>query len=55
MGNKVSAVTIVKSPNFHKPGNAVNEIWVGDFEVISRLPFGDSDNGTSGLAKGGLA
>ncbi|OJD17136.1 hypothetical protein AJ78_02730 [Emergomyces pasteurianus Ep9510] len=43
MGNKVSAVTGVRSPNFFEPGNAVNEVWVGDFEVVSRLPFGDSD------------
>ncbi|KAK2809391.1 hypothetical protein FQN50_003850 [Emmonsiellopsis sp. PD_5] len=43
MGNKVSAVHGVRSPNFYEPGNAVNEIWVGDLEVVSRLPFGDSD------------
>ncbi|ODH50178.1 hypothetical protein GX48_03734 [Paracoccidioides brasiliensis] len=43
MGNKVSAVTGVRSSNFFEPGNAVNEIWVGDLEVVSRLPFGDSD------------
>ncbi|OQE39160.1 hypothetical protein PENCOP_c007G03045 [Penicillium coprophilum] len=43
MGNKVSAVNGVKSEHFYDQGNAVNEIWVGDVEVISRLPFGDSD------------
>ncbi|KKZ63565.1 hypothetical protein EMCG_02102 [[Emmonsia] crescens] len=43
MGNQVSAVTGVRSPNFFEPGNAVNEVWVGDLEVVSRLPFGDSD------------
>ncbi|PGH16981.1 hypothetical protein AJ79_01365 [Helicocarpus griseus UAMH5409] len=43
MGNKVSAVHGVRSDNFFEPGNAVNEVWVGDLEVVSRLPFGDSD------------
>jgi hypothetical protein len=52
MGNKVSAITGVKSPNFLKPGNAVNEIWVGDLEVVSRLPFGDSDMAQAGWPKG---
>ncbi|EER41869.1 conserved hypothetical protein [Histoplasma capsulatum H143] len=51
MGNKVSAVTGVRSPNFFEPGNAVNEVWVGDLEVISRLPFGDSDMAQAGWPK----
>ncbi|OJJ39567.1 hypothetical protein ASPWEDRAFT_37371 [Aspergillus wentii DTO 134E9] len=48
MGHKVSAIHGVKSDNFYKPGNAINEVWVGDLEVISRLPFGDSDLGQAG-------
>ncbi|PGH19848.1 hypothetical protein AJ80_03765 [Polytolypa hystricis UAMH7299] len=51
MGNKVSSVNGVRSPNFYKPGNAVNEVWVGDLEVISRLPFGDSDMAQAGWPK----
>ncbi|OQD75052.1 hypothetical protein PENDEC_c008G02845 [Penicillium decumbens] len=43
MGHKVSVVHGVKSDNFYEQGNAINEIWVDDVEVISRLPFGDSD------------
>lgn len=45
MGNKVSAVHGVKSPDFYTPGNAVNEIWIDKVELASRLPFGDSDLG----------
>ncbi|KOS42343.1 hypothetical protein ACN38_g6757 [Penicillium nordicum] len=52
MGNKVSAVHGVKSDHFYDQGNAVNEIWVGDVEVISRLPFGDSDLEQAGWPKG---
>ncbi|KAL3463410.1 hypothetical protein BJX64DRAFT_120543 [Aspergillus heterothallicus] len=48
MGHKVSAVAGVKSDNFTDPGNAINEIWVGNTEVISRLPFGDSDMAQAG-------
>ncbi|KAL2842784.1 hypothetical protein BJY01DRAFT_248935 [Aspergillus pseudoustus] len=51
MGHKVSAVTGVKSENFVDPGNAINEIWVGNTEVISRLPFGDSDMAQAGWPK----
>ncbi|CBF89448.1 predicted protein [Aspergillus nidulans FGSC A4] len=43
MGKKLSVVQGVKSENYTTPGNAVNEIWVGDTELISRLPFGSSD------------
>ncbi|KAK2756216.1 hypothetical protein FQN54_005624 [Arachnomyces sp. PD_36] len=52
MGNKISAVNGVKSSDFYQPGNAVNEIWWGDTEVVSRLPFGDSDMGQAGWPKG---
>lgn len=52
MGNKISAVHGVKSDHFYDQGNAVNEIWVGDVEVISRLPFGDSDLEQAGWPKG---
>ncbi|KAJ5374091.1 hypothetical protein N7517_006097 [Penicillium concentricum] len=52
MGNKVSAVNGVKSEHFYDQGNAVNEIWVGDVEVISRLPFGDSDLEQAGWPAG---
>lgn len=52
MGNRISASNGVRSPNFHEPGNAVNEVWVGKLEVISRLPFGDSDMAQAGWAKG---
>jgi hypothetical protein len=43
MGHKISTVHGVKSEDYYKPGNAINEIWLGDVELISRLPFGDSD------------
>ncbi|RHZ51084.1 uncharacterized protein CDV56_104273 [Aspergillus thermomutatus] len=43
MGNKVSAIHGVKSDHYFEKGNAINEIWVGNVELISRLPFGDSD------------
>lgn len=52
MGNKISAVNGVKSSDFYRPGNAVNEIWWGDMEVVSRLPFGDSDMAQAGWPKG---
>jgi hypothetical protein len=54
MGNKVSAVHGVKSDHFYDQGNAVNEIWVGDVEVVSRLPFGDSDLEQAGWPPGGF-
>lgn len=44
MGN-VSSIHGVKTPDFYAPGNAVNEIWIDKFELVSRLPFGDSDMG----------
>lgn len=44
MGN-VSSIHGVKTPDFYAPGNAVNEIWIDKFELVSRLPFGDSDLG----------
>ncbi|KAJ5929055.1 hypothetical protein N7454_006903 [Penicillium verhagenii] len=53
MGNNVSSVTGVKSPNFYEQGNGINEIWVKDLEVVSRLPFGDSDLGQAGWPVGG--
>jgi hypothetical protein len=52
MGHKFSVVKGVKSGNFYEQGNAINEIWVGDFEIISRLPFGDSDIGQAGWPPG---
>jgi hypothetical protein len=52
MGNRISAVNGVRSPNFFQPGNAVNEIWLGDVEIISRLPFGDSEMAQAGWPKG---
>lgn len=52
MGHKFSVVQGVKSENFYEPGNAINEIWVGGFEIISRLPFGDSDIGQAGWPPG---
>lgn len=52
MGNKLSTVNGVKSPNFFEPGNGVNEIWIGDVEIISRLPFGDSDMAQAAWHKG---
>ncbi|KAF9885766.1 hypothetical protein FE257_012348 [Aspergillus nanangensis] len=54
MGHKVSAVTGVKSDNYYDPGNAINEVWVGDVEVISRMPFGDSDIGQAGWTEDGV-
>lgn len=52
MGNKVSAIHGVKSADFYNQGNAINEIWIGDVELVSRLPFGDSDLGQAGWPKG---
>lgn len=52
MGHNVSVVKGVKSGNFYEQGNAINEIWVGDVELISRLPFGDSDIGQAGWPPG---
>lgn len=52
MGNKLSAVHGVKSDNFYQQGNAINEIWIGDVEMVSRLPFGDSDLGQAGWPSG---
>lgn len=54
MGQKLSTVRGVKSDDFTQPGNAVNEIWVGDTEVISRLPFGDNDMEQAGWPKDGM-
>ena len=54
MGHKVSVVHGVKSDDFFKPGNAINEIWLGRLEIISRLPFGDSDMGQAGWHSGGF-
>ncbi|KAJ5183347.1 hypothetical protein N7492_000963 [Penicillium capsulatum] len=48
MGQNVSAIHGVKSDNFYQQGNAINEIWIGDLELIARLPFGDSDLGQAG-------
>lgn len=52
MGHKFSVVSGVKSENFYQQGNAINEIWLGDVELISRLPFGDSDLEQSGWPVG---
>ncbi|KAJ5084721.1 hypothetical protein NUU61_009300 [Penicillium alfredii] len=52
MGHKFSAIHGVKSDHFYEPGNAINEIWVGDVEVVSRLPFGDSDLEQAGWPEG---
>lgn len=52
MGHKVSVVHGVKSEDYYKPGNAINEIWLGRVELISRLPFGDSDLGQAGWSSG---
>lgn len=52
MGNKLSAVHGVKSDDFYRQGNAINEIWIGDAELVSRLPFGDSDLGQAGWPSG---
>lgn len=53
MGHKISTVQGVKSDDYYKPGNAINEIWFGDVEIISRLPFGDSDLAQSAWPVGG--
>ncbi|KAA8648530.1 hypothetical protein EYZ11_008823 [Aspergillus tanneri] len=53
MGQNVSAINGVRSDNYYKPGNAINEIWIGDVELISRLPFGDSDIAQAGWSNGG--
>ncbi|KAL5359645.1 hypothetical protein BJX96DRAFT_60415 [Aspergillus floccosus] len=53
MGHKVSSVAGVRSDRYYESGNAINEIWVGDVEVISRLPFGDSEMGQAAWPKGG--
>ncbi|OOF97220.1 hypothetical protein ASPCADRAFT_128922 [Aspergillus carbonarius ITEM 5010] len=52
MGQKLSAIHGVKSEDYHKPGNAINEIWLGDVELISRLPFADSDMAQAAWPKG---
>jgi hypothetical protein len=52
MGAKISAVHGVKSDHFYDQGNAINEIWVDGVEIISRLPFGDSDQEQAGWPKG---
>lgn len=52
MGHKVSVVHGVKSEDYYKSGNAINEIWLGRVELISRLPFGDSDLGQAGWSSG---
>jgi hypothetical protein len=52
MGHKFSAVHGVKSDNFYQQGNAINEIWIDDVELISRLPFGDSDLEQAGWPPG---
>ncbi|KAL4798059.1 hypothetical protein BDV19DRAFT_386717 [Aspergillus venezuelensis] len=52
MGHKLSAVTGIRSENFTEPGNAINEIWVGNTEIISRLPFGDNDLEQAGWPAG---
>ncbi|KAL4989544.1 hypothetical protein BDW68DRAFT_195854 [Aspergillus falconensis] len=54
MGKKLSVVKGVRSENYTEPGNAVNEIWVGDTELISRLPFGSSDMDQAGWPKNGV-
>lgn len=50
MGNKVSSISGVRSNQLYKPGNGVNQIWVGDFEIVSRLPFGASDMSQASLS-----
>ncbi|KAK1149310.1 hypothetical protein N8T08_006532 [Aspergillus melleus] len=52
MGQNVSAINGVRSDNYYQPGNAINEIWFGDVELISRLPFGDSDMAQAGWSNG---
>lgn len=54
MGHKVSVVRGVKSDHFYEQKNGINEIWVGDVEVISRLPFGDSDQEQASWPAGGI-
>lgn len=53
MGHKISTVHGVKSENYYEPGNAINEIWLGDIELLSRLPFGDSDLAQAAWPVGG--
>lgn len=53
MGHKVSSIAGVRSDRYYEPGNAINEVWVGDVEVISRLPFGDSEMGQAAWPEGG--
>lgn len=52
MGHKASVIHGVRSEDYYKPGNAINEIWIGHLELISRLPFGDSDMGQAGWPAG---
>ncbi|RAL00410.1 uncharacterized protein BO80DRAFT_97045 [Aspergillus ibericus CBS 121593] len=52
MGQKLSAIHGVKSEDYHKPGNAINEVWLGNVELISRLPFADSDMAQAAWPKG---
>ncbi|KAL1970638.1 hypothetical protein VTN77DRAFT_4282 [Rasamsonia byssochlamydoides] len=52
MGHKASVVQGVRSENYYEPGNAINEIWLGDVEIVSRLPFGDSDMAQAGWPEG---
>ncbi|KAL4928583.1 uncharacterized protein BDV17DRAFT_93231 [Aspergillus undulatus] len=54
MGHKFSAVNGVRSDNFTQPGNAINQIWYGNTEIISRLPFGDNDMEQAGWPQGGM-
>lgn len=54
MGHKVSVVRGVKSDHFYEQKNGINEIWVGDVEVISRLPFGGSDQEQASWPAGGV-
>ncbi|KAL4891667.1 hypothetical protein BDV59DRAFT_61948 [Aspergillus ambiguus] len=53
MGHKLSAVTGAKTDRYYEPGNAINEVWVGDVEIISRLPFGDSETRQASWPEGG--
>lgn len=53
MGHKASVIHGVRSEDYYKPGNAINEIWLGHLELISRLPFGDSDLAQAGWPAGG--
>ncbi|KAL3470582.1 hypothetical protein BJX99DRAFT_239294 [Aspergillus californicus] len=54
MGQKLTTVTGVRSENFTQPGNAINEIWAGNTEIISRLPFGDDDMAQAGWPENGM-